>query len=84
MKSIARRYLAIPRLLRLLFEQALLGTVIGVVFATILVVMDIAGIGSLLMTSDVWLIANFLYFSGFAVTFATGMIATSMLFDLDR
>jgi hypothetical protein len=83
MKSIAKRYLAVPRLLRHLFEQALLGSIIGVTFAAMVVMTDFAGIGSRLMASDVWLTASFLYFSSFAVTFATGMIATSMLFDLD-
>lgn len=78
-----QRYLSAPRLLRLLFEQALMGAGIGLLLATVLVVSDVAGLGTLILGSDVWLIASLLYFSTFAVTFATGMIATSMLLNLD-
>jgi len=78
-----QRYLSVPRLLRLLFEQALMGAGIGLVLATLLFVADVAGLGTLILGSDVWLVAGLLYFFTFALTFATGMIATSMLLNLD-
>ncbi|MGB5214893.1 MAG: hypothetical protein WBN88_14755 [Anderseniella sp.] len=60
-----------------------MGAGIGLLLATVLVVSDVAGLGTLILGSDVWLIASLLYFFTFAVTFATGMIATSMLLNLD-
>jgi hypothetical protein len=83
MKFVVARYLAVPRLLRLLFEQAMMGAVIGLLLATVLVAADVAGLGTLILGSDVWLVASLLYFFTFALTFATGMIATSMLLNLD-
>ncbi len=83
MKFVVARYLAVPRLLRLLFEQAMMGAVIGLLLATVLVAADVAGLGTLILGSDVWLVASLLYFFTFALTFASGMIATSMLLNLD-
>ncbi|NNJ75193.1 MAG: hypothetical protein HKP56_08535 [Anderseniella sp.] len=60
-----------------------MGAGIGLLLATVLFVADVAGLGTLIIGSDVWLIASLLYFFSFAVTFATGMIATSMLLNLD-
>ncbi len=83
MKFVVARYLAVPRLLRLLFEQALMGAGIGLLLATVLVVADVAGLGTLILGSDVWPVAGLLYFFTFALTFATGMIATAMLLNMD-
>ena len=82
-KSLWQRYLAAPRLLRLFFEQAGLGATVGVMFAGMLVYYDIAGLRSLLLGSDIWIVAGFLYFFTFALTFAAAMIATAMLLNID-
>jgi hypothetical protein len=83
MKDIVRCYLAVPRLIRLFFEQALMGAAVGLFLATMLVVTDVAGFGTLMLESDMWLTASFLYFFTFALTFAAGMVATAMLLNID-
>lgn len=83
MKFVVRRYLAAPRLLRLFLEQALMGAGIGLLLATVLVLTDVAGLGTLILGSEIWFTASLLYFFSFALTFAAGMIATAMLLNIE-
>jgi hypothetical protein len=78
-----RRYRSAPRLLRLFFEQAALGAVIGLTLATALVYYNVANLQSLIFGSDIWLAASFLFFFTFALTFAAAMIATAMLLNIE-
>lgn len=83
MRTLFRRYMSAPRLLRLFFEQALMGAAVGLFVAGALFHYDIAGLGSLIRGSEIWLAASFLYFFTFALTFAAAMIATAMLLNID-
>jgi hypothetical protein len=83
MRTLFRRYMSAPRLLRLFFEQALMGAAVGLFVAGTLFHYDIAGLGSLISGSEIWLAASFLYFFTFALTFAAAMIATAMLLNID-
>lgn len=83
MKVVVRRYLEVPRLLRLMFEQALTGAGVGLLLAAMLLMADVGRLGTLILESELWLAAGLLYFLSFAVTFAAGMIATSMLLNID-
>ncbi len=78
-----RRYRSAPRLLRLFFEQAALGAIIGLTLATALVYNNVANLQSLILGSDIWLAASFLFFFTFALTFAAAMIATAMLLNIE-
>ncbi len=83
MQTLFNRYMRAPRLLRLFLEQALMGAAIGLFVAGVLVVQDIGGIGTLILSSEIWLTASVLYFFTFALTFAAAMIATAMLLNIE-
>jgi hypothetical protein len=82
-RTLAQRYRSAPRLLRLFFEQAGLGALIGLMLAAALVYNNIANLHSLIFGSDIWLAASMLFFFTFALTFAAAMIATAMLLNIE-
>lgn len=62
---------SLPELLRFLGLNAALGVLVGCAVAAALLVTNVAGIGTLLLDSDTPVLAGFLFFSGFAVTFGS-------------
>ncbi len=68
-----------PRIGRMLWLQALLGALLGLVFGGALLMFDVAKMGTLLHNSDVQLLAGFLYFSSLMTTFALGMVSSYIL-----
>ncbi|MEM8689545.1 MAG: hypothetical protein AAGF81_19615 [Pseudomonadota bacterium] len=68
-----------PRMGRMLWFQAFLGAVLGLVFGIALLIFNVANMGTLLQNSDVKLLAGFLYFSSLMSTFALGMVSSYVL-----
>jgi len=83
MRLFVQRYFEAPRLLRLFFEQALIGAGVGLFLSAMLLVTDVGGLGMLILESEFWLTASFLYLFTFTLTFAAGMIASAMLLNID-
>lgn len=74
-----RRIREIPELIRFLALHALLGVLLGCGLAAGLLITDAAGIGTLLLESDAWLAAGFIYFGSFAVTFGSAVMGTAVM-----
>jgi hypothetical protein len=64
---------------RLVIVNSLAGSVLGVVFAAALVVLDSQGIGSLIRQSDSGLLAFLLLAGGFAITFGSLAAGTAIM-----
>lgn len=69
----------VPELLRFLALHGVLGVTLGCVIAAALLITDVGRIGTLLMGSDAPLLFGFLYFSGFAVTFGSVVMASAVM-----
>ena len=83
MRLFVQRYFEAPWLLCLFFEQALIGAGVGLSLSAMLLVTDVGGLGTLILESEIWLTASFLYLFTFTLTFAVGMIASAMLLNID-
>lgn len=68
-----------PELLLFLARHGLLGIILGCGIAAALLMTDVGNIGTLLMGSDAPLLTGFLYFSGFAVTFGSVVMASAVM-----
>jgi len=69
----------IPHLVRFLALNGLIGISIGVAIGAALPALDLGGLGTLLLASDAPFIAALLYFTGFAVTFGSAVMASAVL-----
>lgn len=69
-----------PELLRFLALHGALGILLGCGLAATFLLMDLANIGTLLSKSSSPFLIGFLYFSGFAVTFGSVMMASAVMF----
>ena len=68
-----------PRLLRFLALNASAGAGLGLLFAALLLLSDVAGLGMLFASPSTPLVAWLLYFSTFALTFASLMMGTAIM-----
>jgi hypothetical protein len=71
-------------LVRLVLVNAIAGSVMGVIFAATLVLVDAQGIGALLRSSDSGGLAFLLLAGGFAVTFGSLMAGTAVMLMAGR
>ena len=74
----------LPKLVRFLALHAVFGVIVGCGLGALLLTVDVAGLGSLMVDSDMWLIAGLLYFSGLAVTFGGAMMSTAVLLQSEN
>ncbi|MCP4315992.1 MAG: hypothetical protein GY789_08240 [Hyphomicrobiales bacterium] len=69
----------LPKLIRFVMINSLIGMVIGWVVATAVVYFDINGFGSLVMESRHVVVALFIMFFSFGITFGFGYLTTAVL-----
>lgn len=69
----------VPKLLRYLALHGALGIAVGCGLAAALLITDVAQIGTLMLRSDAPVLIGFLYFSGFAVTFGSVVMASAVM-----
>ncbi len=69
----------VPKLLKFLGLHAMLGVIIGIALGAALLYADVAGLGTLLLHSDMPVLASALYFSGFAVTFGNAAMGSAIM-----
>jgi hypothetical protein len=71
-------------LVRLVLVNAIAGSVMGVIFAAALVLVDAQGIGTLIRSSDSGVLAFLLLAGGFAVTFGSLTAGTAVMLMAGR
>ncbi len=80
----------LPKLVRFIIKNSLIGLVIGWVVATGLLASNINGFGGLVLHSDHMLVAMFIVYFSFGLTFAFAYLTTAVLLmptkreDFDR
>lgn len=77
--TIRQKVETMPELLRFMALHGVIGIFMGCAVGGALLATDVAGIGSLVAASGTPLVAGGLYFSGFAVTFGSAMMASAVM-----
>ena len=67
------------RIARLVVRQSAFGAGLGVGLAALLLLLDTAGLRTLLANSDAWLAGASLLFAGFAITFGSAFCGSTIM-----
>ena len=82
-QRVRRQWRQMDRLVRMMIANWLIGMAVGLVCATILLALDIAGVRSLLWRSDMPVTATLMLFASFAFTFGGLVCAAAIMMAND-